>query len=89
MGIYEDFLRAMKELDSYWNPLHKELARWWKGRAEAKIEEDNGHWVARDFPGAVFWTVQAETLEIRIPPCVQGIFDLGSSKADFRVGRRK
>lgn len=32
--VYLDFLRAMKEREGYWHALPREVARWWRGRAE-------------------------------------------------------
>jgi hypothetical protein len=32
--VYADFLRAMKEREGYWHALPRDVARWWRGRAE-------------------------------------------------------
>jgi peptidoglycan/xylan/chitin deacetylase (PgdA/CDA1 family) len=32
--IYEDFLNAMKDTEGYWHALPRDVARWWRARAE-------------------------------------------------------
>ncbi len=36
LAVYERFLRAMRDRDDYWHALPREVARWWRARAEAE-----------------------------------------------------
>ena len=36
LALYEAFLRAMTEKDNYWHALPREVARWWKRRAQIR-----------------------------------------------------
>ena len=58
LALYEAFLQAMKERGGYWHALPRDVARWWRRRAAAAIEEKDGKWIARDLPEATVGRIQ-------------------------------
>jgi hypothetical protein len=38
-AIYEAFLKVMSERDDYWHALPRDVARWWRARAELRISQ--------------------------------------------------
>ena len=52
LAIYEEFLRTMRARGGYWHALPRDVARWWRARAEAKAERRDGKWIVPDLPGA-------------------------------------
>jgi peptidoglycan/xylan/chitin deacetylase (PgdA/CDA1 family) len=41
LAIYEEFLGRMSERDDFWHALPNEAARWWRARADARVEGDS------------------------------------------------
>ena len=52
LGIYEDFLRAVKDRENYWHALPCSVARWWRERAQFQAQWRNGQWDLSGLPGA-------------------------------------
>jgi hypothetical protein len=52
LAIYEAFLRAMAEKANYWHTIPRNVARWWKQRAQFEPEWRDGQWDLSSLPGA-------------------------------------
>ena len=52
LAVYEEFLREVESRGGYWHALPRDVARWWRARAEAKAERRDGRWSVPDLPGA-------------------------------------
>jgi peptidoglycan/xylan/chitin deacetylase (PgdA/CDA1 family) len=61
LAIYEGFLQQQCSQGGYWNTLPREVARWWRRRANAKVQVENGQWTVSDLPGAVIGTIEIGT----------------------------
>lgn len=44
VALYERFLRRLSEDSTLWKPLPRELAAWWRRRAESRLEVSDGSW---------------------------------------------
>ena len=64
-AIYEDFLYKMSQMDGYWHALPREVARWWKKRAELDVNDINDDLKVR-LPGATIRMIQQEADGIKI-----------------------
>jgi hypothetical protein len=52
LAIYEEFLNTMKERGNYWHALPRDVARWWRKRAEFQPQWRDGAWDLSGLPGA-------------------------------------
>src|SRR5262249_4234489 len=52
LALYEAFLRTMAEKDNYWRALPRDVARWWKQRAQFEPEWRDGQWDLSALPHA-------------------------------------
>jgi hypothetical protein len=68
LAVYESFLQAMTEWINYWHALPRDVARWWRQRAEAQVEWHNGQWNIRTLPRATLRQVQLQPHGIAIRP---------------------
>lgn len=57
LAIYETFLRQMRERSDYWHSLPREVARWWRKRAEVAMEWDGSRWTSPGAPEATLGEV--------------------------------
>lgn len=55
--IYEDFLRQMSQMNDYWHALPRDVARWWKKRAQFNVDDgfDN---LQASLPGATICSIR-------------------------------
>lgn len=51
-GVYEDFLRTMRERDDYWHALPRAVSAWWRARAAASTADNLPGAVIRSFRDA-------------------------------------
>jgi len=61
--VYADFLQAMRHRDGYWHALPREVARWWRVRADSTADTTDAHLVW----GEVELVEQGEGLKLRGP----------------------
>lgn len=66
LAIYEEFLQMMRARGGYWHALPGEVARWWRARADAKVELRDGKWSVPDLPGATIARIKWNNGELRI-----------------------
>jgi hypothetical protein len=52
LALYERFLQAMKAREQGWHALPREVARWWRQRAQFQAECEEGQWNLQHLPGA-------------------------------------
>ena len=52
LAIYEQFLQAVKSGERYWHALPRDVARWWRRRAQFTAKWRAGAWNLDDLPGA-------------------------------------
>jgi hypothetical protein len=45
MGIYRDFLHAVKDRGNFWHSLPRQVARWWRGRSEIPSSEKTSDFI--------------------------------------------
>lgn len=60
LAIYEAFLRAMTEKDSYWHALPRDVAHWWRQRAQFEPEWRDSQWDLSNLPGATLAHIPAQ-----------------------------
>jgi peptidoglycan/xylan/chitin deacetylase (PgdA/CDA1 family) len=56
-AIYEEFLLKMSQRSDYWHALPRDVARWWKKRAQLHPQEINGD-LHTKLPGATIGTIR-------------------------------
>ncbi|HEY7355999.1 MAG TPA: hypothetical protein VH590_06015 [Ktedonobacterales bacterium] len=59
LALYEHFLQALKEREYYWHALPREVAAWWRQRAQFQAACQGGQWNLRQLPGAASVTFTA------------------------------
>lgn len=52
LTIYKDFLSAMKERENCWHDLPRNMASWWKQRAQFQVQCRDEQWDLSGLPGA-------------------------------------
>ena len=52
LAIYEEFLNTMKERGNYWHALPRNVASWWRERAQFQPQGRDGQWDLSGLPGA-------------------------------------
>ena len=65
-NTYSEFLQAMKEREGYWHALPRDVARWWRARAEAKIDHRGGQWIVLNLPEATVGYVELSERGLKI-----------------------
>ena len=65
--IYEEFLRNLRKIEGFWNPLPRELARWWLERITFDLD---GKWEVI-LPEEAVWAyleIEDDRLSIDLKP---------------------
>lgn len=56
--MYEEFLHRVSEKSDYWHALPREVASWWRQRAQAKVMWGGKHWTVEELPGATIGEIR-------------------------------
>jgi hypothetical protein len=63
LAVYEQFLGALTGRSDLWQALPREVARWWRDRADAQAQRSSTGWDVPGLPGATLTTAKRAVLE--------------------------
>lgn len=65
-NVYAEFLQVLRKREGYWHALPREVARWWRARAEAKVSDRGGQWLVLNLPEAAIGYVELSEQRLKI-----------------------